>query len=532
MTPMQADVAVIGGGLGGVAAAIALARNGLSVVLTEQYPWLGGQLTSQGVPPDEHTWVEQFGVTADYRRLRDGIRGYYRRNYPLTAEAMRDDRLNPGRGLVSRLCAEPRVAVAVLDEMLAPYRSSGAIRVVTGVVPFAVDGGPGRIERVLLRDAVSGEELAVSGRYVIDATETGELLPLAEVDYVTGAESRDEHGEPSAPAFADPMNVQAVTWCFGFDSADGDHTIERPADYDYWHEYEVPFWGGKLLSFTAPNPRTLRPETRTMHVNAVGDTRTADQRAQGGDTDLWMFRRILATETLRPGALDSDIVLANWPMLDYLDSSILDVPEPEKHLAGARALSLSYFYWLQTEAPRPDGGRGWPGLRLRGDVMGTADGLAQAPYIRESRRIRALTTVREQDVSVAARGTGSPARFDDSVGVGMYRIDLHPTTGGDNYLDVECSPFEIPLGALVPRTPTNLLPGGKNIGTTHITNGAYRLHPVEWNIGEAVGELAALALAEDLSPHEIAADPALVARLQARLESRGVETHWPDVVGY
>ena len=34
-----------------------------SVVLTEEYDWLGGQLTSQAVPPDEHSWVEQFGVT-------------------------------------------------------------------------------------------------------------------------------------------------------------------------------------------------------------------------------------------------------------------------------------------------------------------------------------------------------------------------------------------------------------------------------------------------------------------------------------
>ena len=40
----------------------------------------------------------------------------------------------------------------------------------------------------------------------------------------------------------------------------------------------------------------------------------------------------------------------------------------------------------------------------------------------------------------------------------------------------------------------NLLPACKNIGTTHITNGCYRLHPVEWNIGEAAGVLAAEAM--------------------------------------
>ena len=51
-----------------------------------------------------------------------------------------------------------------------------------------------------------------------------------------------------------------------------------------------------------------------------------------------------------------------------------------------------------------------------------------------------------------------------------------------------------PLGALIPVRAENLLPANKNIGTTHITNGCYRLHPVEWSIGEAVGALAVIAL--------------------------------------
>jgi len=29
--------------------------------MSEEYDWIGGQLTSQAVPPDEHSWVEQFG---------------------------------------------------------------------------------------------------------------------------------------------------------------------------------------------------------------------------------------------------------------------------------------------------------------------------------------------------------------------------------------------------------------------------------------------------------------------------------------
>src|SRR6516162_3995606 len=84
------DLAILGGGLGGCAAALAALRAGRTVVLTEPTDWIGGQLTQQGVPPDEHRWIETHGANASYRDLRDGIRSYYRRHYPLTAEALAD----------------------------------------------------------------------------------------------------------------------------------------------------------------------------------------------------------------------------------------------------------------------------------------------------------------------------------------------------------------------------------------------------------------------------------------------------------
>jgi NADPH-dependent 2,4-dienoyl-CoA reductase/sulfur reductase-like enzyme len=98
---LKADVVIIGGGTGGVAAALAAARGGARVILTEETDWVGGQLTAQAVPPDEHPWVESFGVTRSYRRFRDGVRGYYRRHYPLTTEARAAAHLNPGNGRVS-----------------------------------------------------------------------------------------------------------------------------------------------------------------------------------------------------------------------------------------------------------------------------------------------------------------------------------------------------------------------------------------------------------------------------------------------
>ena len=133
VSELRCDVAVIGGGVGGCAAALALSRNGLRVVMTEETDWIGGQLTSQAVPPDEHPWIESFGATRSYRAYRQGVRDYYRAHYPLTAEARAAAYFNPGAGRVSRLTHEPRVSLAVLEQMLAPYVSGGALETMVGV---------------------------------------------------------------------------------------------------------------------------------------------------------------------------------------------------------------------------------------------------------------------------------------------------------------------------------------------------------------------------------------------------------------
>lgn len=534
MRSIETDIAIVGGGTGGVAAALAAARSGHRVVLTEQYDWLGGQFTSQAVPPDEHLWVEQFGVTESYRELRNRIREEYRRSYPLTTQARGRVQLNPGGGLVSKLCHEPRVAVMAIDAMLAPFLSRGLLTVLQPFLPVAVDATGDRITSVVVAHRDSGEQVEIHAKYVLDATETGDLLPLASAEYVTGFESQAETGEPSAPVVAQPLNMQAITYCFAVDHVDGDHTIDQPEMYDFWHDYEPPFWGSPLLSWSAPDPQTLEPTTRDFDPNAsfAANDNANNAAPKPADKDLWLFRRILARENFAPGAYASDIVLVNWPQIDYFRLPIIEAGDSTKALWEAKQLSLSMLYWMQTEAPRADGGTGFPSLRLRPDIVGTDDGLAQAPYIRESRRIHAEYRIVEQDLSLAIRGDRGAVRYSDSVGIGMYRIDLHPSTGGDNYIDVGSSPFQIPLGALIPVRLDNLLPAAKNIGTTHITNGSYRLHPVEWNIGEVAGELASHCIESRESPRAVRNSPRLLADFQRRLQRRGVEIAWPRVAGY
>jgi hypothetical protein len=110
-------------------------------------------------------------------------------------------------------------------------------------------------------------------------------------------------------------------------------------------------------------------------------------------------------------------------------------------------------------------------------------------------------------------------------------MDLHITTRGDTSKFGSTLPFQIPLGALLPQRVENLLPACKNLGVTHLTNGAYRLHPIEWNIGEAAGALAAFCTAQRRVPREVRARPALLAEFQKRLAEAGVRLEWPPEAG-
>jgi hypothetical protein len=249
------------------------------------------------------------------------------------------------------------------------------------------------------------------------------------------------------------------------------------------------------------------------------------------DHPWWRFRRILDSSNFDERFSFRDITVVNWPQNDYWFGPVIgvDAAEQARNLEAARQLSLSLLYWLQTEAPRPDGGMGYPGLRLRGDVVGgTPDGLAPAPYVRSSRRLRAEFTVLEQHIAYPLRPDG-PELFGDAVGIGCYRIDLHPRVSGAGYLDLGCWPFQIPLGAMIPVRVENLLPGGKNLGVTHITNGAFRVHPVEWNVGEVAGLLAAFCRERGLTPRSVRRRPELLEEFQALLRREGIELSWPKL---
>jgi hypothetical protein len=206
--------------------------------MTEETDWIGGQISQQGVPPDEHRWIETHGATQLYRDFRKAVREYYVRNYPLTDEAKARENLNPGDGSVSRLCHEPRVALAVLNNLFVPYISSKQLTLLLEHKIISADVVGDKVRALKAESLRSGNKLVLSAPYFIDATEIGDLLPLTGMEFVTGQESNKETRELHAPEKARPDNHQAFTACFAMDYVSGaDNVIDKPREYNFWRNF-------------------------------------------------------------------------------------------------------------------------------------------------------------------------------------------------------------------------------------------------------------------------------------------------------
>src|SRR5687768_10275853 len=501
MTELHCDVLVVGGSLGGVAGAIRAAAMGANVLLIEESGWIGGQLTAQGVcTPDENRWIEQGGGTASYRELRRRIRYYYQDRHRLSEIGAHQEFLNPGSCWVSRISAEPKVAVGILHEML---KEHPGIRLLLETRVLDVEQDADRIVALVVQNR--SEPQRVIPRYVLDATELGDLLPLAGVEHVLGAEAQEETGEPDAPESARPHWIQPFTVPFALElrPRGEDHTIPRPEGYD---------------------------ENKRLQNYHILD---GAMKGMFGDLGWWTYRRVIAAENFADSAYTCDVAMINTGSNDYKGGVIPtgSMESDSETLRKARLASLGYVYWLQTECPRVDepGRLGYPEMLLRGDWFETEDGLAPAPYIRESRRIRALRTVYQQEI-VAADSSGREwhqgpraAHFADSCGIGHYWLDIHEGGTDEPNRFMETRPFQIPLGALIPIRVRNLLAACKNLGVTHLTNGAYRLHPIEWNIGESAGALAAFCVSNRTEPADVWRNP---SEFQRRLLSQGIPVYW------
>lgn len=506
------DVAIYGGSLGGVLAAYSAARCGLTVVLYESTPWIGGQLTSQGVPPDEHALIETAGCTESYRAYRNRVREYYRTHPYIIDELKTKDFFCPGGSSVSRLSHPPRLALRLLKEMLQPYIDAGKLEIHCNCTLKCVKSDGEFISSFTVAGARNEE---VRAKFFLDGSDTGELVYLSGCEYTVGAESRSQTGEKHAPELADTEDMQPVTWSAAVENRrTGDYVIEKPQEYEFFRRLRTPYDDYPVLSMYGPDSKTGRAK-RFGFYN--GETDGEGNKLFG----LFSYRRIVCASHFKDGYAPYDVTMLNWPQNDFFLGNLFGSANAGENQYLAKQLTLSLLYWLQTEAERADGGKGYRFLALNREETGSDDGLTLAPYIRESRRIRSLFTVTETHIA-----KGGNAAFSDSIGVGSYPIDLHITTKSNRFFYEPSEPFTIPLGALLPVKMKNLLPACKNIGTTHLTNGCYRLHPVEWNVGESCGLLVAYALQNGVSPLEIYKNASELVRFQDFLRGNGIQLYW------
>lgn len=497
------DVVIAGGSTAAFAAALSAAQSGSRVALIEPTDWVGGQLTSSGVPAVDEAWHtikpaaggQPYSVAAIARTPAN-----ITPNFLALLQAVG----NPGGCWVSRFCFCPD---GFLNQQLAPLEQAAGTRLVVfretvvkrmelsadrrrvGAVeciartprPSVPDRGYDRLPSADLADwyapgdsprftkqAVRFEARADGATVFIDATEWGELLALSGHPYLQGAEQADG-------------------------SLDGVDTCGQATVYCFAQELHA-------------DP-VLEPD-RAVKATELGYGPYRDK--PDAWAKIWTYRRIRGKGVPTTG----DICLQNWGYsvkdreggndypFGYLFKSRTEAAAEAFDwrggldlavLAAAEDRAFGWHQWFRAHAPDGIDPRC---ITLCPSVLGTSHGLAKLPYIRDTRRAIGLDgfVLRFADLTgPATQRTGTV--FADRIALGAYPADIHPISGCTlpQYLTEahDTLPFCIPFRALTHRELENMLVAGKTMAQSFLANSATRLHPIEWSTGTAAGVAAA-----------------------------------------
>ena len=529
---LSTAILVVGGSTAAYSAALTILRQNLEVCLVQPQKVVGGQFTAQALPASDDGDLlkiqgnsykldgEHFAISQAQRQFRERQRSLQ----PVRGRAVR----NPGGSWVSYFATSPVVAATALNEAIAPYLENERLTLIPHAEPVKVffdqSGSFKRVTGVLFESSEDARRFTVNANVVIEATDLGDLLEVGEIESRVGQEARHQTGEALLPDDARPQCQQSITFDVLVEHTQSGRGIPigRPEGYgrDVWlgvHEFTGDFYtksrDGEWTKWTFFS-----------------------------DFGIFRYRRLRRIQAYEKKVFPGDISVINWGTSrepdryccgnDYRPGRLVGVSREERqmHIQRAHDRAQAYIHFLQSN--------GLPNLKPRGDLTWTADGIALEPYIREARRGIALTTVRHEDVAETFFPNQARARcFDDSVGIGQYHyLDLHGNDEKGHITpkgsDVMALPFSVPLGALVPQTTDGLILSAKSLGTTHITNAAYRMHPVEWAIGEASGWLAVFALWNGLQPRALVAEEAQVRKIQGYMARNKIPIFWFDDVSH
>ena len=511
-------ILIVGGSTAAYSATLgALNANPQVVVcLVQPKQVLGGQFTAQALPAsdDGKELASPNGETYAISKTQRYFRQRQRELQPVDGQVVR----NPGVGWVSPFSVTTVTAARALNEALEPFLAQSRLILIPFAEPVQVitsqKGHFRRVTEVVFRDVQQGGSFTVAGQVVIEATDLGDLLELGNIESRVGQEKRSETGEQRLPEQAQPLCQQSITFGIIVERTPTGTTFKPPGGYDLesWlqsKDFTSTFW---IKSQQELVPRDF------YSSGSIFDYRRLQRGAADGIGDV----AVISWSTSPRDENDSTPRCCGN---DYRMGVLLGVSRAERqlHIQRARDRAAAYAYFLHSQVN---------GLKPRPDLTWTSDGIGLEPYIREARRGVALTTVRHEDVAQAFFPGSSRARgFDDSIGIGQYHyFDIHGNMAlgqvslpGDH---LHALPFTIPLGALIPINTDGLILSSKSIGTTHITNAAYRVHPVEWAIGEAGGHLAALAVSKGVNVRDVVTNEARKRQLQGQLARYGVPLFW------
>ena len=442
-TDIETEVLVIGGSTSGVAAALSSARQGVSTVLIEEGPWLGGMLTAAGVSGVDGNTKLPSGIWGEFR---DSLIQRYGSKKALQS------------GWVSNHLFEPHVGNQIFQNMV---KCELFLRTLLGKKITAIEKHE-KGWKLKLND--QKYDYTLNAKIVVDATEMGDIAAKVGVPYEIGMDSRYTYGEDIAPKEENDV-IQDLTYVMILEDFGFDKTIEKPVDYDPYNFY-----------CSSESNNCIKES-----INRV----------------LWPKDSLLSY-----GRLPNGKVMINWPINgnDYYVNAIeQSFEERKKSFEKAKQKSLQFLYYLQTEL-------GFNTYGLSEGEFPTEDNLPLIPYHRESRRIRGLTTLTvnhlakpyDQDLPLYRTGIAVGDYPVDHHHASHPRAEELPKL---HFYPVPS--YNVPMGCLLPKKIKNFIVAEKSISVTNIVNGTTRLQPVVLQIGQAAGVMAAISIKENIQPAQL-----------------------------
>ncbi len=435
--PPQTEILIAGGGTSGTAAGIQSARMGVSTVIVEEHDWLGGMLTSAGVSAVDGNYNLKGGI---WKEFYDSLSAWYG-----GAEALKT-------GWVSNVLFEPHVGHRIFLNMAA---AEGDLEVKYRSTVKAVK----RLKNGWLVTLESGGRTTrYRARFLIDATDLGDLAAMAGIPCDVGMDARDETGEDIAPEQANGI-VQDLTYVAILKDYGRDVTIPRPEHYD-----------PRLFACCCNNPLCTDPVEKER---------------------IWP-----AGSMISYGRLPNQKVMINWPIEGndyYVNMVDMDQDQRQEAIRRAKERTMEFIYFIQSEL-------GYAHLGLADDEFPTGDLLPFIPYHRESRRIHGKVRFTLQHIT--APYDQQQKLYRTTVAVGDYPVDHHHQRyeGAGSLPDLHFYPvpsYGLPLGTLIPESTEGILVAEKSISVSNLVNGTTRLQPVVLQIGQAAGIMASLACMQD-----------------------------------